>query len=281
MSEQMVYKMEAAGHEESSPKRKYSKPDKRLQEAYVNFIRELDIMYPLKIFTDTEYNENYDTACRLVKSMQPTVDEICSFILSKMDDPALPQCGLFFSALYNKAKEKEFVYKLDIPFHYMASKLPKDKVFVNCGNLGHLAARESEGTFISLGTTRSNLGRTNKGIILNYGKTDFSSGSESQGLLFHFGQISDGFGWPKSGGLTVKYDTNDVLHENYGARHRSQKYHPPIKELWEYLKNLEEKLKPGKEDYKEALKVLKEFGDDPRKKIMQDITDFLQRGEDV
>jgi len=279
--ELMTYKMRPAGHEEPAPKRKYSKPDKRLHDAYVKFVRKFDDPSPIIVLTDTRYNEIYDEACRLVRDLKPTIDEICSLILSNIDDPALPQSGLFISALYNKAKEKEFVYALDIPIHSMAAKLPKNKVFVNRGNLGHHAARDSEGTFINLGTTRSYMGRANQGIILNYGTTDFHSAMDSQGLIFHFEHIPNSFGWPFRGGFTVKYDTKDLLYEKYGARHISQKYHPPIKELWEYLKNLEEKLKPGKDDYKQALKVLTEFGDDPQKKIMQDITDFLHRGKDV
>lgn len=193
-SEQMTYKMEPAGHESVPNKRKYEKPESRLIEVFENWFRELPSAG--KILDEVLEKREYDKAVEMTKEIRPTFADANALLLAYQDRPKIKSAGLFVSALYNRVKERELLFDLDLPtpVNYLGFKLPKDKVLINKSKVGSWFGYDASGPVINYGQAQDHAGCGSKGLVANYGITVGSLGLDSSGLLLNLGKTSTGFG---------------------------------------------------------------------------------------
>lgn len=225
--ERMTYKMEPAGHEEPSEKRKYEKRANVVAQAYEEWMK-----------TD-EWLPKYKKAKEILSRLQPypSIEEAHAFLLSIQDRNDNPlrednpvHKSLFLFAFHNCSPEKEII--CDLKFEHglvslacdpevkAVEKFAEDKTFLNytpvdrCGfgakgtiinyagppplrdksTLMHYSpwnlGNASSGTVINYGAVGS-LGNNASGNIINYARAEASHNVTGGGIFVNLGKIKD------------------------------------------------------------------------------------------
>jgi len=260
--EQMTYKMQPAGHEEPSPKRKYSEPDKRLCLAFEKWL-------------DREYitlaEDEYKLAESLIENLTPSVEEAHSLLISYQDDIRLTKLkpfnqGLFISAVYNKSPEKEIIFDLELSraFGCFAYKLPKEKTFVNLTDIGIWCGQYSKGNLINYGKTGANFGSSSTGVVLDYGRTK-SIGNDAS-LVISLGEcelaqnndvLLYGGTSIQHGGLSF-YASFDQPWQKFDQKSRKLQA-APMPRWQKYMAEIKQGLEKGRTDHHAAIDAIKDL----------------------
>jgi len=266
--ENLAYKFKGSGHEVPEEKRKYDKPDKRLQKAFEGWLREAKDKYDRFDLThDFENERNYNRACEEIKDIECAVEQAHALLLNSADnyrgfELALCSAGLFLSAVYSKVSEKNIVYDLDNPIGLLGYRLQENKRLIVTGAAGNSLGKRSEGTIIIYGKCGNVNG--SEGLIVNFGYAGRLLGC-GHGLSLNFGERN-----PVCKGPGLPY-LDPIAQKNGG-------WYPVIQRLEEYLDALKEKFMAGKEDLNKAFAFLDELGPNPRKTIENQI-EKIRRAE--
>jgi len=292
--ETMAYKMEPAGHEEPSPRRKYPTPDRRLAEAFENW---------LNISIDTWGRDNLQFFARyVIRDLDVIAEEAHALLLSNQNHQNIKHAAFFLSAAYNKQPQKNITFDINFPLENFGCGLKKEKVLVvltdTMGSLGE----NSQGTILNYGTTRWQTGMSNQGLLVNYGEALSDFGQKTAGVTINLSKI-DNYPVTDCQGYVINYgkipeqrqkfvdyilrDKSRNAWKQFEIRnciidHMMAHEQKKIPELWEYLIELRTKFEPGKQDYNKALAALETLGQEPAKTIKTKIDDIFRRhGYDV
>jgi len=272
--EQMAYKMQPAGHEEPPARRNYGEPCGELREKFEKWLG--------RTKERGRGQDAYNDALEIVKELKPTLDDAHGLLLSSQDHRNIKYSGQFISAIYNTVPDKNIVYDLDLgnegPFD-LCYNLPKDKRFVNLGSIGRIT--NPEGPIINYGTILGSLTLSGKSdLFLNFGRALYVDGFSGAPVISfrtygdrvnRYGQVSP---------IEIHYGTPEKttlgLNKEVDGR---PKYIMPLrsslftgsKKFRKYLDDLKQKFEKGKENPQIAFSALDELGEEPGKKVQQDL----------
>jgi len=262
-SETLAYKLQPAGHEEQKPKRKITEPDKRLANAFEEWLNSGPISSVSRLA--------HGQASYLLKNLTPSVDDVIALLLAYQDHPKIEDAGLFIMAIYNNMKQKEIVHnaKIEKLLDWMGYNLCEDKILVNLSDLARLGEK-SKGTIINYGNIAVSFGHTSihcfsinygtcqsfgsycqESIHLNLGKVAYSPGPSNWNTFFiNLGE------W---GVLKTPFITYIKESRRGGQIEVDQDGLEKAPALRDYVEELKNTFEPGRTDYKLALKALKTY----------------------
>lgn len=175
MSDTFAYKFEPAGHEEPEKLRHYAQPGMKLKQAFETWLQDLG---DSELFLDgfvARMDEHYERALRLVNGLELSVGEANGLLMQYKDHPQIKYVGLFVSAIYNLAPEKEIVFDVDVPVKELGHKLPRNKIFINKQKLsGEDIGWNCEASIVNFGTLED-YGHASPQAgapLVNYGSVD-------------------------------------------------------------------------------------------------------------
>jgi len=313
--EAMAYKMQPAGHDKPSPRRKYSKPDLQLANAFEKWINSVKEGKPA--IDDFQRIEDY------TKELHPSLDELHSLMIHYQDHSKVCVAGMFLSHFYNKMPEKIILHDLDIGLRFVGYLLAPEKILVNLGKMGTQCGYQARGVIINAGEIGRDLGSVmepdlagNKSysILVNLGKVGDYAGGNSDALIVNVGEAGEKLGWDATGPVlnfgscgkelgchsryvsilvnTGKADYNvgcesdgiliSATPAEWKETRKARKVidsdeYLKIPELVKYVDHLRAMFEPAKQDWKLALKAVEQLGTGAKDKITQDILDIFRR----
>jgi len=298
--EQMTYKLEPAGHDAPAPKRKYTKPDRKLAQAFKKYLASSK-----QVFTTTSHSRAIDCIRNLerdIKNEQITADELHSLLHKYADHPCIITSAPFFSQTYNLMPQRTFFLDIDIgkPLEGIGCYLNPDKILVVLTGTGRNLGEKSKGTILNYGQAKDDhIGHGNQGLIVNYENTYAMGGNEVLGTVINQAERSsrllllrDQTGYlidyaPKRKMSGVEKENNDAhisgfkedSKKNYAIYKMLRTKKPLVPKVWDYLQKLKILLEPGKHDYKKAVSAIETLGTNPAK-VIRETLDDLFKGSD-
>jgi len=295
--EQMTYKMQPAGHEAPQPRRKYSEPDRRISELFEAWLMgRLSAKSPL-----AEYEAVTEGIMQLQKTgWQPSINEAHALLLKYQDHPNLDHMGVFISAIYKLQSEEYIVFDVDLNKKPIALGfyLDRNKTLIACSPTAYDLGFFSSGTILNYSTPGPNIG--GHGLFVNYGRMDGFNGNSQSATFVNLGTNDvratqgDFYEIDYTNCESIKQSCLEeatyerllwddkllgrnrmLIKNNLILDHLKKDTKKTMPELADYLRKLKELLEPGKNDYKEAIKILENckqnFGKTLRIKISEDL----------
>jgi len=295
--EQMAYKMQPAGHEAPQDRRKYQKPNKKLQKAFDEWAKA--VHYRVAIVQIPPYTVAREKAAEVTKGLRCTADEAQGLFLANLDAfPAIVMYGYFLSALYNQMPDKTIVYDLKTKLDHVGHRLKKEKTLVNVGASDNFG-EDSQGTIINHGKVTYIVGAGASGFLINYRYCrqlgGYGTNGEPTGLIINLGKAecvgsgSLGINYgrtffvetdSKNPGILLNLNPKPVrslYNKNMWTKLYDRSKCEQMPELMNYLNNLRDKLEQGRLDWKKAINAVKELGENPGEKIRHDIEQILRK----
>jgi len=177
----------------------------------------LDIMNSGRKFGS--YEEMYWRACRMTRPYADTLSVMlkekrpfCTGNCDRIDENdglagymEGTYAGLFLSSVISQSSAKMVICGIETKrLGMLASFLPKDKIFINCGTGGDYMGLCSEGMIINCGEVGNHMGEEASGAVINCGETDDFMGEYASGPVINYGKTGGSMG-DDSKGLIVNY----------------------------------------------------------------------------
>jgi hypothetical protein len=201
--------MRPFGHTEAREERKTSPVDTRLQEAWERIVEIKDDYYSRGI-----HRLSLDKLLRV----RPSLDALHHLIMAtSLERPSVSAAlGLFVSAGYQLAPEREIVYELQTPtLHYLGAFL-QDKHLIITGSVGCNAGHGMIGRLTNNGVTKHDAGREMVGILTNNGFAD-RPGEGMVGVFENHGTIIGPGGLGMLGDNRGSWNIQEGKHDSFLA----------------------------------------------------------------
>ena len=271
--EQMAYKMQPAGHDAPQEKRKYERceSNRKLTTAFERWLK-IDI-YAL-------HSSPKKLADYIIKDLATSVEEVHALLLKYQDHKNFKHVGAFLTAVYDRVDDRIIIFDLnvDTQIDNIGRDLSLEKVLINKGTVGRFFGFGAV-TVINYGQTARSFGQNTSGATINLGKIEDYPFTECEGYVINYTEtpekrkefIEDILRCELEGKLWTPAEKRNIVLDQV----LSQKY--KMHELWDYLTELKDKLQPGKDDYKNAIEIVKSSGPEPGQKIKKDIDNIFER----